>query len=185
MLLAFAAGCMGGDTVAIDQSELKGLVLQPSDLPRVFTRFDEGRQVRLDQPGGTLADVGRFGRQDGWIARYRRAGTPSTSGPLVIESRSDVFEKADGARGELERMRSNLIEGLHLEETAPGLGDESFVATGTQGSGRFAVRFYLVGWRHENATASVFANGFAGKVTRRDVLELARKQQARLEAASP
>ena len=185
LLVLLAAGCMGGDSAAIDPSELKGLVLQREDLPPAFMLFDEGRQVRTDQPGGTLADVKRFGRQDGWKARYRRAGSAATRGPLVLESKIDVFGKADGARAELEALRSNLTEGLHLTGGVAQLGDESILATGTQGSGRFAVRFYLVGWRYENATASVFANGFDGKFTREQVVELARKQQGRIAAASP
>jgi hypothetical protein len=103
----------------------------------------------------------------------------------VLESKIDVFGKADGARAELEALRSNLTEGLHLAGGVAQLGDDSFLATGAQGSGRFAVRFYQVVWRYENATASVFANGFEGKFTRDQVLELARKQQRRLEEASP
>jgi hypothetical protein len=178
-----AAGCMGGDDkAAVDRSELKGLVLQQQDLPRAFMQFDEGRQARVDQPGGTLADVERFGRQDGWKARYRRAGSGATSGPLVVESKIDVFDKADGAEKELESMRTDLVEGLRLKDSPPGLGDESFVATGTQGTGRFAVRFYLIGWRHDNATAAVFANGFERKFTRDQAIELARKQERRIAA---
>jgi hypothetical protein len=174
---------MGGDSAAIDKSELKGLVLQPGDLPRVFIRFDEGRQTRIDQPGGTLADVERFGRQDGWKARYRRGGSPATTGPIVIESKVDVFDDSDGAKQELEAERGELVEGLRLDHGAPDVGEDGFVATGTQGSGRFAVRFYLVGWRHENAAATVFANGFERKLTREQMIDLARKQQARLAAA--
>jgi hypothetical protein len=175
---------MGDDSAAIDKAELKGLVLQPSDLPEAFIRFDEGRQTRIDQPGGTLAEVDRFGRQDGWKARYRRPGSPATKGPLVVESKVDVFGDSDGAEKELAAEREDIIEGLRVEGDAPGLGDESFVATGTQGSGRFAVRSYLVGWRHENAAATVLANGFEGKFTRARAVELARKQQARLAAAA-
>jgi hypothetical protein len=181
--LAAGPGCMGDDSQAVDTADLKKLVLQPDDLPRVFIRFDEGRQTRIDQPGGTLADVDRFGREDGWKARYRRPGSPSTKGPLVVESKVDAFGETSGAQSELEAERDEVVEGLHVEDGAPKLGDESFVATGTQGSGRFAVRFYLVGWRHENAAATVLANGFEGKLTRAQVVELARKQQARLEAA--
>lgn len=186
LTLAFAvgSGCMGDDAAAIDKSELKGLVLQPGDLPRAFIRFDEGRQARIDQPGDALADVDRFGRQDGWKARYRRPGARSTSGPLVVESKADVFDGSDGARKELQAEQARIAEGLRLEEDAPKVGDESFAATGTQGSGRFKVRFYLVGWRHENATATVLANGFEGKVTRGQVIELARKQQRRLADSS-
>jgi hypothetical protein len=183
LMALLAAGCMGGEKAAFDRSGLKALVLQQQDLPRAFVRFDEGRQARLDQPGGTLADAERFGRQDGWKARYRRPGSAATTGPLVVESKIDVFEKADGASKELDAMRADLVEGLRLVDGAPALGDESFVATGTQGTGRFAVRFYLVGWRHDNASASVFANGFDRKFTRDQAVELARKQERRIEAA--
>ncbi|HKG10750.1 MAG TPA: hypothetical protein VKB07_09265 [Gaiellaceae bacterium] len=181
--LAAGSGCMGDDSSAIDKSELKGLVVQPSDLPNAFIRFDEGRQTRIDQPGGTLAEVDRYGRQDGWKARYRRPGSPATKGPLVVESKVDVFGDSGGAEKELAAERDDVVEGLRVEGDAPDLGDESFVATGTQGSGRFAVRSYLVAWRHENAAATVLANGFEGKFTREQAIELVRKQQARLAAA--
>jgi hypothetical protein len=187
LLLALAAvsGCMGdGDSAAIDKADLKQLVLQPGDLPRAFIRFDEGRQTRTDQPGGTLADVERFGRQDGWKARYRRPGSPATKGPLVVESKVDVFDDSGGANKELEAERDAIVEGLHVTDPAPKLGDESFLATGTQGSGQFKVRFYLVAWRHANAMASVLANGFEPKLTREQVVALARKQQSRLAAAA-
>jgi hypothetical protein len=180
-----ASGCMGdGDSTAIDKADLKRLVLQPGDLAPLFIRFDEGRQTRSDQPGATLADVERFGRQDGWKARYRRPGSPATKGPLVVESKVDVFDDSGGANKELEAEREAILEGLHLTDPAPKLGDESFLATGTQGSGQFKVRFYLVAWRHENAMASVLANGFERKLTRDQVVELARKQQSRLAAAA-
>jgi hypothetical protein len=182
VLLLLASGCMGGDSAAVDEADLKQLVLQPEDLSRVFIRFDEGRQLRIDQPGGTLADVERFGRQGGWKARYRRPGSASTRGPLVVESKTDVFADADGAQQELEAERAQLLEGLRPDEGAPQVGDESFVATGTQGTGRFEVRFYLIAWRWQNATATVLANGFEGRFSRAQALELARKQQARIEA---
>jgi len=174
---------MGDDSPAIDNADLKGLVLQPSDLPKTFVRFDEGRQTRIDQPGGTLAEVDRYGRQDGWKARYRRLGSAAAKGALVVVSKVDLFGDSGGAEKELAAARDDVVEGLRVEGDAPELGDESFVATGTQGSGRFAVRSYLVGWRHENAAATVLANGFEGKFTREQAIELARKQQARLAAA--
>jgi hypothetical protein len=175
---------MGGDSSPIDPSELKGIVLQPEDLPAPFERFDEGRQLRVDQPQGVLADPTRFGREDGWKARFRRAGSTRTQGPLVVESRADVFADEDGAVKELDARRRDLIEGLRLAAGKPGLGGDGFVATGTQGSGRFAVRFYLVAWRDRNATGSVLANGFEGRLTRDQALGLARKQQARIDAAA-
>jgi hypothetical protein len=183
VLAAVLAGCMGGDSASIEADELESLVLQQADMPG-FVRFDEGRQGIADQPPGARNDPTRFGREDGWKARYRKPGGADTPGPLVVESRVDAFGDSDGAADELAAHREALAEGLRLTDGRPELGDGSFVATGTQGRGRFAVRFYLVGWRDENATASVFANGFEGKLALEQVVELARKQQARIEDAA-
>ena len=177
-----AAGCMGGDEATFEAKELDGMVLQQADLPEGWIRFDEGRQVRADAPRGERADPRRFGREEGWKARYRRPGSAQTRGPLVVESRADVFTDADGARDELETHRDEVA--ADLLERHPDLGDEAFAATFRQGSGRLAVRFYLIVWRDENVTASVFVNGFEGKLTLAQSVELARKQQRRIARAS-
>jgi hypothetical protein len=169
---------MGGDEAAFEASELERIVLQPADLPvpPSWVRFDRGRQGLADQPAGDRADPTRFGRIDGWKARYRReAATPTTAGPLVVESRVDVFESDDGAQEELAAHRAELAgQWRPLED--PELGDAALAATLTQGS----VRFYVVGWRFENATASINANGF--ELSLEDALALAREQQRRIEA---
>jgi hypothetical protein len=177
-----AGGCMGGDEASFEANQLERMVLQPRDLPSPagWVRFDHGRQVRADQPAGERADPARFGRIEGWKARYRReAATPATRGPLVVETRADVFEDDGGAEDELEAHRAEL-SGEWRTLDAPELGDETFATTLTQGN----VRFYVVAWRVENATVSVNANGFDGKLTLSQTVELARKQQRRLERAS-
>lgn len=184
LLLALAAsGCgFGGDDTSISRQELPKLVLQQSDLPRVFVGFDEGRQAITDSPGGRRVDPTRFGREDGWKARYRRSGMEHTKGPLVIESRADLFSSPDGAKDDLEAAREDLgeedLDWQPIDE--PGLGDESFAATLVQGG----VRFYQVVWRDANVTASLAANGFEPRLPLADVLALARAQQERIAAAA-
>jgi hypothetical protein len=173
---------MGGDSALVARSELNALVLQPDDLSGEFERFDEGAQRRADQPAGARADPARFGRQGGWMARYRRPGSGQTRGPILVESRADLFEDSGGAREDLEAHRSEVEGALRLLETAPELGDEAFAATILQGGDR-GVRFYFVAWREANVTASVFVNGFEGKLTLEETLDLARKQQRRIEGA--
>ena len=91
-LLAACAGGDGGEREAVERKELEHVVLQPADVPPVFERFDAGRLLRTDQPAaGERADPARFGREEGWKARYKRSGTQETRGPLVIESRVDLF----------------------------------------------------------------------------------------------
>jgi hypothetical protein len=188
VLLVLASGCSlgGGDGGSIEAGQLKDLVLQPADVPRVFRRFDEGRQVRADQPGGGRADPDRFGRQDGWKSRYQRSGTPRTVGPLVIESRVDAFESVDGAKDEFEAAKDETGPGgLGWQEVdAPELGEDTFAMTLLQGPRPSGVRHYLVFWRTDNATASIVVNGFARGMKLEDAVALARKQARRITEAS-
>jgi hypothetical protein len=172
--------------MTIDQDELPRTVLQPADLPAVFRRFDEGRQVLADDPGGSRSDTDRFGRRDGWKARYHRPGTAQTSGPLVVESRVDLFESSGGATDDLEAAREDLsageLEWQPIDE--PGLGDESFAATVVQPGLGEGVRHYQVYWRDDNVMAFLNVNGFEGRVSFEEVLELARKQEGRISQAA-
>jgi hypothetical protein len=187
VLAALLGGCSGGDERAIAESKLPTLVLQPGDLSKVWQQFDEGKQVRADAPSGRRADPTRFDRKGGWKARYRRAGTPATPGPLVIESRADLFGDSDGAKKDFGTLADDLDAGLggpvkRLE--APELGEEAVAAEALQGTGPAAVRFYSVAWRQDNVVAAMLVNGFARSLTFDDLLDLARKQQARIQRAA-
>ena len=178
VVLLTGCGFGGGGEASIQRNELEQLVLQPEDVPRIFLRFDQGRQVMADSPAGRRADPSRFGRIEGWKARYRRPGTAQTAGPLVIESRADLFDSASGAEDDFEAARMDLSDqALGWEPIdEPGLGDESFVATSAQGG----LRYYLVFWRDDNATATLNVSGFEPRLPLAEVLALARKQDERL-----
>jgi hypothetical protein len=193
MLVALACtGCMGGDDRAaeITKADLRRLVLQPADLPRVFRQFDAGELGSSDIRPGPREDPLRFGRQTGWKARYSRSGSPETRGPLVIESRVDLFGDEEGADDDLEAYRSELEATVKqigpTERQLPDaeIGEEAVLFSAIQGSGQRAVRFYALAWREANVTASLVVNGFDGRVFVEDVLRLARKQQKRIAAAS-
>ena len=176
------AGCSlgdDGDGASVERAQLEGLVLQPEDLPRAFAVFDEGRQGITDRPTGERSDPTRFGRIDGWKSRYRRAGSQRTKGPLVIVSFADVFESADGAQDELEAIDESDFDAREQ----PDLGDDARAWESLQGAAG-GVRYYLIAWREDNASASVLASGFEGNITFDDALELARKQAARVSRAA-
>ena len=177
------AGCSltgddGGSSVTPER--LKDLVLQPADLPSAFFRFDEGRQGAVETGG----QPERFGREGGWKARYRRAGTVATEGPLVVASLVDLFQSADGAEEELAAVRAaRPVQGPGWKPVeAPKLGDEAIALTTDQGTGRNRIRFFFVAWRDDDVTASVEANGFAG-LALEDVVALAQKQARRIADA--
>ncbi len=175
-------GCsVGGDGGAsIEQAELEGLVLQPEDLSAAFSQFDEGRQGIVDRPAGERSDPSRFERIDGWKSRFRRAGSVRTSGPLVIASLADLFESTDGAKDDLEAIEQGGFDALD----DPELGDEARAWESLQGGGAGGVRYYLIAWREENATASLLVSGFEGRLTFEDALGLARKQAQRMSRAA-
>lgn len=189
-LLGIAASCTGddgdGDERTVAASQLHLIVLQPADLPSVFTRFAEGPVRFADTPPGPRGDPQRFGRQGGWIARYRRGGSPATEGPLVVESRVDVFEEEDGAREEFDAYRDELEAqvgaGARWLEP-PGLGSDAVGIAPADGGVPNSVRFFRLAWRDGNVAASLAVNGFQG-LRLAHVLGLARKQQRRISAAS-
>lgn len=164
------AACSGGEE-RLDVSALRRLVVQPADLPAVFVRFDHGRQVRADTPDWADPEGQRFGRLDGWKARFRRSGTPATKGPLVIESRADVFDSVGGAEDELDAARAALHD-----STDVALGEEAAFSMTVQGD----VRFFTLVWRQANVLATVRANGF--ELERQQVIALARLQERRITA---
>lgn len=158
-------------------------MLQTKDVPEAFTRFDFGRQVRLDLPSGERADAGRFGRLAGWKARYRRAGSRATSGPLVVDSRVDAFKDEGGAKDELDAIAKEWAAAGPSEKRDAGPGDAALARSLSQGSGEFSTRFFEVAWRYRNVVGFVSASGFAGRITLADALRLARKQQQRISRA--
>ena len=177
--LALVAGCRGSENIPLDK--LPRLVLQPDDVPDL-TMFDEGRQSRADLPPGERGDPHRFGRRGGWKARYRRAGSAETRGPLVVESRADLFASEGGAEADLDSARRALEREWRRVHSA-AIGDGTSAATTTQQAVAGDVRFYTIAWRDNNVTASILVQGFEGKVALEDAVALARKQQKRIDAA--
>ncbi len=190
LVLAGCAGIGGDDAGTIEAGNLPELVLRPEDLTNAdaWLLFDEGPQAQADAPLGPRADPNRFGRVEGWKARYRRGGTAATRGPLVVESRADLFAGEDGAKDDFRAIDDDIEAGRLLTAgervDVPALGDESVAVTLRQGEGSAALRYYLVAWRHDALTASVLVNGFDQGTKLADALELARKQQLRIQTAS-
>jgi hypothetical protein len=179
VLLVALAGCTSNGKAAATAADLPSVVLQPADLPGAFERFDEGRQTLADAGPGR-SDGERFGRQGGWKARFRRMAGPAATGPLVVESRADVFAKVDGARKDFAAYRAALTG---RPEPAK-IGDEAVTATSLSPGEPSAVQFFTVVWREHNLTASVVVSGYEGQLTLATAVDLARRQSSRIAAAT-
>jgi hypothetical protein len=186
LCVAALCGCGHSSAGAIEKSKLSTLVLAPADLPRGFSEFDSGRQVLVDAHPGPREDRKRFGRIDGWKARYRWLGARTTGRPGVVESRADLFQTDGGAKKDLDAYRKELEQpaagsGARVTKLEPpSLGDDTIAFRSTQAS----LVFVTVAWRRANATASVLAEGSSGKLEPRDVYALARRQARRLDRAA-
>ena len=183
--LVVLPGCSGEETIPVER--LSSMVLQASDLPRTFTQFDAGKQVQADFLPGPRTDPERFGRRDGWKSRFRRAGDAQTSGPLVVESRADLFGSAGGAADDLEAYREQFRATVRESRGAgrmladPAVGDGS-VAMALRQPGTPGIELYSVAWRRRNATASVTATGIARRLNYTAVIALVRAQARRVVA---
>lgn len=182
--LTLTAACMGDDKGVIGETALPRLVLQPDDLGAQFVRFAEGRITGADFQPGPRAEPTRFGRVDGWKARYRLAGARGGIGPLVVVSMVDLFDDGGGAEEDLDAYREEfelargVAVGVARTLDVPAVGEETFGTSLEQGS----VFYYTIAWRFENVTASVLVQGFELSVE--DAIALGRKQQERIAAAA-
>jgi hypothetical protein len=174
------AAC-GGSSDTISATSAPKLVLQRDALGAEWSQFDAGKQVMADRPPGPRFDTTRFGRIGGWKSRFKRSGASATEGPLVVESRLDLFKDAKGAGHDYIAYLAQYA--TWVAKPVGDLGGEARSFTSTTGSGQFKVRYYTVAWRERNATASVSANGFDGKIELDDVLRLARAQEQAMAKA--
>jgi hypothetical protein len=178
------AGCgSSGGKATLTRSELPTTVLQQADVPGSWTQFADEKQARIDTHPGPRQSPTRFGREDGWISRYR--GTEHGSA-VVVESRADVFESVGGAKKDLDAYRDEIKAGVPGSGattkllSAPALGDGSVAGELRQGPSVFIV----LAWRRANETASVTLEGRAATTTLADAVQLARRQDKRLAAAA-
>src|SRR5207237_10404077 len=154
-LMARAAVLLAGcdSQSAIPKDKLSTLVLSQKDMPSGFSEFYNGAQVRLDNQGTVRSDASRDGREGGWIARLRRDDSSQTQGPLVIESRADLFKDSGGARSDLDayRVLFSRTSGSELKTVAvSGLGVEAVGITFYM-LGRRALSFELIDMAYRTA----------------------------------
>jgi hypothetical protein len=171
------AGCGGHTEQKLSLGGLGQTVLQPRDLP-AFEQFADNAQTASDAHAGPRNDPTRFGRTGGWIARYHRT-TSVPKGPLVVESRTDLFPSSGDAGKDLDAYRDEYAGYPGSRVTGrPQVGDDAVAYTFGSGSDRFAI----VAWRFANATASVLVEGLSLDVA--VATKFARIQQRRLQRAA-
>jgi hypothetical protein len=178
--LIASSGCGKGSTKPVSGRVLQKLVLQQTDLPG-FGQFAFGRELRSELDPAFAGDPRKFGRQDGWAARYRRARRGP--GPLTVASVIDEFARPSDAGDLLAAVRdqerkTSAASGLKTFQPS-NLGDDD-VGVATARPSAKGVRFVRVTWRRGRFVASVTALGYTQRMSVDEVVALARKQNQRL-----
>lgn len=189
MLSVLLAACDGGQN-PIPPGKLGSAVLQPADVGQGFFQFDVGRQELLDFHLGPRRDPRRFERVEGWKARYRPREVEARTGPLVIESRVDLFREEEGAKRDLDAYTQEFQDDIRdaprrgRSISVPTIGNGAVAITFTQGRGARTVRYYRVAWRFQTLTGFIGISGFEGTISVRDAIRFAQKQQEHMVALS-
>ncbi len=176
--------CGGRAAKPLSDDQLQSLVLQPSDLPSQLARFSFEREIRSEQDAVLGGDPTRFGRQGGWVARYRRRGNPRAQGPLTVVSTVEMFGRSASASRYLgaqeEREKTSAPTAGLKKVSVPSIGAESHALASARAP-RGSVRYVVVTWRDGRFVGSVAASGYAELMSVLDVVALARSQEKRVE----
>ena len=165
------------------------MVLRLNDLPVGFGQ-DSGHysgNVAAAKEGGSLADFIRWGRINGYESVF---GRRAIVGLIKVSSASNTYKSARGARESLHASYRAALKpqaaGLKFTRLSTGgrIGHESrlYSLTGFKEGGLTGIG-YIVQWRYRTVKASVIGAGIDGTVNAQAVVNLARKQQRRIEAA--
>jgi hypothetical protein len=180
-------GCGGGSAKRLADRELANLVLQSSDLSRRYSVFAAGKETHGELAPALRGDEHRFGRQGGWVARYRTTSRSPAHGALTLVSTADVFAGSSAAGkyfGAVRKYDQQTAPATGLkDEPIPRVGDEARAVASPPGPPR-SVRIFVVTWRDGRIVATVSATGFARSLRLADVLALVRRQESRIVRVS-
>ena len=166
------------------------LVLERADLGSAYT----GRGSAVDNadaargaPAGFAARLARWRRVGGYEITFTRRVRPGglQDGPLAVQSSVSVYRGERGARASFAYAGKHLVPAGYVPLALGfAVGDEArqWVRQGESGFGTLLQ--YLLMWREANVDASLVLTGRVGVVSAADVAPLARRQEARIRAAT-
>jgi hypothetical protein len=167
--------------------DTKALVLRLSDLSAGFERTG-GRYVsnaQANRESSVKKDFEKLGRVNGYEAVFEKGGI---AGILQITSVASRYKTAAGAHASLlvSARAAETNQEVKFRRLSVGgrLGHEArfYAATMTRNGTRIDV--FSIAWRAGTIYAGVFVGALAGTADPADVVRLARKQQARISAAT-
>ena len=172
--VGFRAAGTEARAAAAGAPDPKLIVLTLGDAPRGFAL---GKAGHLSNTAATARDpakrdFARLGRVGGYVADFH-----GPSGGRVESVASTYASVAWAQRAFLRNVATAERLKSHRLRLGVGLGDEARFYTSNAGPAKDG---FLVIWRTRSIYAGVWETGPLGAFSRREVVELARKQQARI-----
>jgi hypothetical protein len=166
--------------------DARSMVLQLVDVPGGFW-LEHGRYVSnadLTRQGDAAKDYGKLGRLTGYDVSYQRR---AATGMLGLDSFASVYRSSSGAHTSFVLAVSGAARqggaGFTWLRIAVPLGSETRVYRVTTTQSGMKLDFYTVAWRHGRVFAEVIGGGISGTMVPRELLALAKKQEARISSA--
>lgn len=166
VLLGVALVAVAAPAAAARAPDPRAYVLRSSDLPGWVVKKTETTPAAA---GGVLGGYGLL---------YQKPGV--LHGLIQVDSKAALCTTATVAHRALTVVYAHP-HGYHRLVAAWRIGDESALLQQSKvGASGDPLQVYLIVWRSGSVIGAVFGGGIAGTFNVGDVLELARKQQARI-----
>lgn len=151
---ALLAGCGGSSDPSGEGLDPEALVLRTGDLPAGFsvdakeTGPVSNADVAAGRPAGYAQRLDEWGRLDGYTAAFERKSGDDLGGAVMVESRSSVYSKTDGAADSLTAGLPEYAEaGFREVKSAVDLGDELHVFSTTAATRGQTLEYVVAAWR--------------------------------------
>lgn len=175
--------------------DTKRMVLRLSDLPSGFAleqgHYADNARAAKESSTQTLADFTKWGRITGYEADFSR---DRTAGILFLSTGASTYTTVKGAgaslrdsfavAGKPQRLNGQRVVFERVAMTGAPLGQEARTYSTNVVSEGLHVTFFVVLWRHGAVKATLLVGGPRGTLSAAAVVRLARKQQARVAAAT-
>lgn len=172
---------------------VRGFVLQKSDFSSKYKLSGKAvmSNAKVAKDGGTtLAQLQAWGRITGYKAGFelntKKAKSSDLKGPIYIVSQANAYASVTGAsaawQASVAGVKTALPAGSKMY-TPSGIGDEAFLLTYPEKSGKYTYLTCIYSWRSGAVTATIQTVGLKKKFRIATLGWLVKRQQLHITAA--
>ena len=166
--------------------DTKSMVLRLRDLPPRFALESSGYRtnatLQREEKAEPRKDYRALGRISGYAASFEKHGLV---GLAHVDSTASTYKTTRGAQRSWSQSVAQVKNGASgfrfTRLSVGGLGTRAALFKATTTSSGVSFDVYVLYWRYRAVFASVTGGGISGGVRRATIVDLARKQQRRIQ----